>query len=124
VANMLTSAVDWLNSQLQDYASQTVTYRRPATGQSVSLSATYGRQLLSVTDRAGHVKVERADRDFIFPAASLILGGLVVTPQKGDTVTLANGDVFEVTPMGLNEPEWKYSDPFQTMIRVHCKAIA
>jgi hypothetical protein len=123
VADQLAAAAAWLAAGLQGSASELVTYARPSTGQSAQLPATYGSTLLRVTDRAGRVKVQRTDRDFVMTAALLVLGGQATTPQRGDTVTLPSGEVFEVTPYE-SEPAWRWADPFKTMVRAHTKQVS
>ena len=126
MADLLNTGAAYLAGQLKASASEAVTYSRPSVPVSGSLQTTYARQLLSVTDRSGHVRVERADRDFVFSRADLValLGAWDdSTDARGDRVTLADGDVYEVTPMGVNEPAWRFSDPFKTLVRVHTKAV-
>jgi hypothetical protein len=76
----------------------------------------------------GSVRLERTDRDFIFPAESLILGGSLATPQRGDWITIVadvadgeiDGQVFEVLAPGGAQP-YQLSDTVGTVIRVHTK---
>lgn len=52
---------------------------------------------------------------------------IVFEPKRGDSVqiTLSNGDVakFEVSSKH-NLPHWKYTDEFQTAVRIHLKEVS
>jgi len=90
----------------------------------VLLSVTFGRTEFEV-ETAGVVTVQTSDRDFIFPAAELILDGAIATPLRGDLVTVITeqgtvGDVFEVLAPGGATP-YRKMDPEGTMLRVHGK---
>lgn len=117
MADMIGTGMAWLNSTLKASASVAVTYRRDA--DSVELQATLGSQLLRSTDGRGSSKVERTDRDFLFAAADLVLGGETVLPASGDLVDY-DGDRFEVMPYG-SDPHWRYCDSSKNRIRVHTK---
>lgn len=110
----------FLAAKLKAHASRTVTYRRGAS--SVSVQATIGTSLLSVGDGAGGTRVVRTDRDYLIAAADLVLGGVAVTPVRGDVITDAAapaGD-YEVMPYE-GEPCWRYADPTGYMLRIHTK---
>jgi hypothetical protein len=92
----------------------------------VSLSATVGQSALRVGDGEGGTRLLLTDRDFIFPAADLILSGSLTTPAEGDRVTETIGTktcVFEVMPYA-GEPCWRYCDPTRNLIRVRTKQIS
>lgn len=119
---MLEDGLGFLADQLEEHASRTVTYRRGA--QAVELAATLGSSLLRVTERGGATRVVRTDRDFLIRAALLEDAGLA-RPRDGDLVDVAFGGVtrrYEVMPVG-DEPAWRYSDPHQTIVRVHAKSL-
>jgi hypothetical protein len=88
--------------------------------------ATFGRTEYEV--EAGQVvRIEHTDRDFIFPAESLILDGKLAVPQKGDRIAIVEDDhvdkqIFEVlAPAGSQV--FKTCDAYGVMIRVHTKRI-
>ena len=63
--------------------------------------------------------------DFLIPAADLVIGGESITPQRGDRVFILAGEnvqEFEVMPFG-SDPAWIWSDPHQSMFRIHAKHI-
>ena len=128
MADMLSTGAAWLAGQLRGSASEVVTVNWPALGIQGTLQATFAQQLLSVTDGRGHVRVERADRDFVFLVADLqALFGITWTDDtdpRGMTVTLSSGDKYEVTPMGVNVQSWRFSDPFKTLVRMHAKTVS
>lgn len=117
MADFLGDGMAWLNGQLKEQCSVTVTYRRG--DQAVELQATRGQSMLRVSDGRGASKIERTDRDFMFDAADLVLDGEQVEPADGDTVDLGN-DRFEL--MAANgEPSWRYSNSSKSRIRVRTK---
>ncbi len=124
MADLLRTGTAWLAGKLKAVASQAVSYRRGSA--SVSLHATVGSSLLKVTDTFGNVQVVRTERDYLFTAADLVLSGIRTTPQRGDVIDDATSGVtahYEIlAPDG--EPPWRYSDPAETMIRVHTKKVA
>lgn len=124
MADLLRDGMSWLADGLHDQAAQTVTYRRGA--DTASPKATFGSQLLRTTDGRGNTKIERTERDFIIRAADLVLGGAVTTPRRGDWIDVTFGDVverFEVMSPTKGEAPWRYSDPYQQMLRVHTKFV-
>jgi hypothetical protein len=125
VSDVLADAAAWLAGQLKTNVSELVTYVRG--NQSITVSATFASQLLRVSDREGNTKVERPDADFIIAAADINFGAGQVEPAAGDIVQVVYGNVtkqFKLMPMGGgSEPAWRYTDPFQTMVRVHTKKI-
>ncbi len=103
---------------LPEAAGGDIVYERGAN--SVTITATFGRSEF-VEETTDGTRISHTDRDFVFPAASLVLGGLAVTPQKGDRITVG-GEVFQVLPMDGKQC-YRQSDPQGTMIRVFAKRI-
>lgn len=123
--NMMDRGRDFLTRQLGNAAGRTVVYMR--SGVSSMLTAWVGRTLFAVNNpNAGAARVEWGERDYLILVASLVIGGVTVTPLKGDriTETIGGADVtFEImSPSG--EPAWRYSDVGRTLYRVHCKRVA
>ena len=58
----------------------------------IAVQATIGRTLLKLEDGYGGVQMQWTDRDFLIPAADLVLGGSTVTPQRGDRINETVGD--------------------------------
>mgnify|MGYP001176916635 FL=1 len=112
-----------LTQTLKATASQPVTYVRGL--DSVDVRATFGRKLLKLDDGAGGIRMEWTDMDFLIPSADLVIGGESITPQRGDRVFMLAGEnvqEFEVMPFG-SDPAWIWSDPHQSMFRIHAKHI-
>jgi hypothetical protein len=71
--------------------------------------------------------MEWTDLDFIIASADLFFSyGDLITPERGDLIYLERApydvQTFEVSPYG-SEPAWRYTDPYQTMLRIHTKEI-
>lgn len=118
-ADLLRDGLAWLSAQLKAGASQQVVYRRGT--ESVTVNAVVGKSLLKLDDGYGGVRVTWTDRDFVIAAQDLILGGNVTLPQRGDRIEQTIDGVthvFEVAAPG-GEPEWRWSDPHQIMLRIH-----
>lgn len=88
---------------------------------------TFGRTEYQAESADG-VRIEYTDRDFIFPAERLILGGKLATPQKGDKITVVatgglDGEVFEVLPID-GKRCYRTCDSSGYVIRVYAKRVA
>lgn len=122
MADLLQQAADWLDGMRVAHLSRPVQYYRG--GDSVQVAATVGKTVFEIDDGCG--VVERFEsRDFLIPAAGLVLGGAETLPQPGDRVketTGANVVVYEVLTPG-KEPCWRWSDPYRRTLRVHAKQI-
>lgn len=95
-----------------------ILYRRG--DNSVTITATFGRSQMLV-ETAEAVRTLHTDRDFLFPAADLVLGGQAAKPQKGDLIE-AGAETYEVLPLD-GEQCFRRPDPAGTMIRVFTKRI-
>lgn len=100
---------------------------------SVSLTAAWPGIATYVRDAADPGQsITWAERDYLIPAADLVIDGKAVTPQRGDRISDPNipdpvtglPTVFELlTPNG--EPVWRYSDQHgRTVYRVHTKRVS
>jgi len=95
--------------------------------QRVWINATWGRTEFSIETGDGGVRLETSDRDFIFAADELPLGGILANPQRGDRVTVVNEqhideEVYEVLAPG-GAQVYRLCDPEGVMIRVHGKRL-
>jgi len=119
MGDVIQQGMAWLAEKLKAHASTPVLYRRGA--EEVTVQAVIGRTLLKLDDGYGGVRVTWTDRDFVIAAQDLILGGNVTLPQRGDRIEQTIDGVthvFEVAAPG-GEPEWRWSDPHQIMLRIH-----
>lgn len=124
MGNLAERGAAWLRDKLQANASREVVYSRGAS--SVTLRATPGSTLLQLDDGTGGTRIERTDRDFLIPAADLVLGGVAVHPERGDEIREADGGVtyvFEVLPYGGTEPCWRWADHYRNVYRIHAKLV-
>ena len=123
MADLLRLGQEWLANQLKTHASKTVVYVRGAN--QTSVTAIIGRTLLKLEDGYGGVHMQWTDRDFLISPDELVLAGLQVIPERGDTIREAdNGKiyVYEVNVPG-SEPTWRWSDPHRRLLRIHTKQI-
>ncbi len=123
MGDILKDGLAFLTAQLKANASQTVTYARGLS--SVDVQATFGKKLLKLDDGLGGIRMEWTDMDFLIPAADLKFGSNPITPERGDLIYLTEPydvQVFEVMPYG-SDPAWMWSDPHQSMYRIHAKFI-
>ncbi|VTR99243.1 unnamed protein product [Gemmata massiliana] len=96
-----------------------LTYVRLAERIDLTGKAWLGRTVTTRLANAGGAAAVFGDRDYLIPK-----GELPWEPKKGDVVEdVVNGvaQKFEVLPPATGEPEWRYSDPGETLFRVHCK---
>ena len=112
-----------LNRVLSTGESVSLVYARG--GLSATLTTAWVGRTLFAGSTTSVARVEWGERDYLIPVASLILGGVAVTPAKNDRITEVIGGktvIFELlTPTG--EPPWRYSDQARTLYRVHCKRV-
>lgn len=120
---MLKDATDWLSDVLGESASRTITYTR--SGVSVTITtAQVGRTLFRLNDTNG-VRIQHGDRDYIIPAADLVLSGSVVVPKVGDRIAdSVDGKTYEVRAPQQDEPAYRPSDPTGTDWRIHTVKVS
>jgi len=122
--NVLDHGLTWLAESLKRYAARSVVYRRGT--DEVTVQAIIGRTVLKLDDGYGGVRIVWTDRDFLIAAEDLVLAGRRILPQRGDEIReTSNGRtvVYEVLAPG-REPEWRWSDPYQKILRIHTKRIS
>jgi hypothetical protein len=114
---------NWLNNQLQQFASREVVYQRGVS--TLTVQATVGRTLLKLDDGYGGVLLQWTDRDFLIRAEDLVIAGQTILPQRGDSIHELQSGVtytYEVLAPG-KEPVWKWSDLYRSLLRIHTKQI-
>ena len=115
--NRMIEAVEKLASDLNVHASILVAYTQGATTLTDVL-ATVGRTPFEVMD--GEVMIAYESRDYIIRAADLAVGGTRIIPASGDTITEADGKVYEVSvPKPLNV--YESFGPTGTVLKIHTK---
>lgn len=71
--------------------------------------------------------LEWSDRDYLIPAAALVIGAVQVLPQRGDRLAeTLNGatQTFEIVTPDNGERAWRFADPQNTLLRVHVKRVS
>lgn len=121
MADMLQVATGWLSDVFQESVARNITYTRGA--YSVAFAATLGRTLFNLQDQSG-LRMQWGDRDYIFPAALLILNSASVKPAVGDRIAdSVDGATYEVrAPQG--EATYRNSDAGGIDLRVHAVRVA
>jgi hypothetical protein len=123
--DMLRSGLAWLTKQQADHASRPVTYHRGA--RSASVRAMIESRLLRLGDEMGGTTIVRTDASFVIPASDLVLDGEPIEPRRGDLIFVpdesgSGRNIYEVMRYG-GEPEFHYTDPHRTQLRVHTKHV-
>lgn len=113
----------WLSAQVQAAAAVTVTYARGAETATITTAVVGRTAYKSELERPGWVEV--GDRDYLIPADDLTAANATwATPAVGDRISeTVDGTtlVFEVVTPDTGEPAWRYSDPQNTVWRIHVK---
>lgn len=114
----------FLRGKMQDAAGVSVAYVRGA--YSVTLTGWLGQTAFR-TSLDGASRLDWGEADVLIRADELILNSAVVTPLRGDRLTISlNGTsvVFEPMTPDNGEPPWRYSDPQRETIRLHLKRVS
>jgi hypothetical protein len=120
-SNKLRKGLAWLTRQQRTYNSENVVYVQ-TNGNRITCRAMLGNKLLKLDDGAGGFRIEVTDLDFLIAAVDLP----GIEPVRGDLVIITLGSetkTFEVTPY-QGDPCWRYSDPHESMLRIHTKFVA
>jgi hypothetical protein len=123
VADLLEWASAWLDGMRAKHMARPVTYYRGE--QSVEVAATVGRTVFEIADAYGVVE-QSESRDFLIPAADLVLGEAVTLPERGDRIRETQDGktfVYEVMAPG-KEPHYRFSDVYRRTLRVHTRQVA
>jgi len=123
MTDLLEHSAAWLDDQRQRHLTRTVVYQR---GQNtVELQATVGQTVFRIDDGYGG-SVRFVQRDYLIRAEDLVLAGDEILPQRGDRIReTKDGKVFvyEVMGPGGGEPDWRYSGPNRSTLRIHTKQV-
>jgi hypothetical protein len=122
MANVLQEGSSWLVGQNRRYMAGLVTYSRPgSTPLAVGpIPAKLGKTPYETVDASGVVTTVES-RDFLIEAADLVLGGAAVEPARGDRITDAVGQVWEVA-LGPGQQCFRRVE-FDTVFRIHTKHV-
>lgn len=97
-----------------------ITYARPSTGNSVSITAVPGASVHSMA-KEGEVMEVVHSRDYLILASDLVLGGSTTEPTRHDTIT-EGGVTYKVLDLD-GQPQWRYTDHTKVVLRVHTKEV-
>lgn len=117
---MLATGADWLSAQLQEHASESVTYARSA--QSVTVTAVIGQSEETAVDTNGAILVVR-HCDFLIPKTALTFGNGAIEPQPGDRITRASGSVWQVQPTNDGRGYREAANGIDPDWRIHAKRV-
>ena len=123
MGNLLENGAAWLADQMKTHASVAVAYVRGL--EQVPVQATIGKTEFEIDDGTGIVERFQS-RDYLIHVADLVLGGSQSLPELGDRIQetqVAQTFTYEVMAPG-DQPCWRYSDPFRTLLRIHTKHVA
>jgi len=105
VANVFMNTADFAIS---------ITYARSE--QTVTVTAMVEpSQFPSLGDEGGATKYET--RGYLIESSTLIIGGAVVVPEIGDTIT--EGTRVYIVPKKTDGPRWEYADENRLLIRIN-----
>jgi hypothetical protein len=121
MSDFLSDGIASIQATRKATMTEAVTYTF-ADASTVSVQATRGRSEFEMVDQNG-IQHELSTRDFLLHAADLKQSDTVVTPTAGETITDASGNVYEVMQI-TGVPSWQYSDPGETILRIHTKVVA
>ncbi len=110
-------AINAALSSVRAVAGRTVTYHRGALAVVVG-GAVVGKTTHNAADAYGTV-TEVVSRDYLIPAAALVLAGKPITPKVGDTIEDGETTYTVLAPTG--GPCWRPVGPGGTTWRIHTK---
>jgi hypothetical protein len=116
--NTLRVGASWLDRRRHEKLSEAVTYQRVG-GSGFAVNATIGRtssEQLTEGDLVAGLKV----RDYIIRAIDLRVAGTFVAPRRGDLITDADGQAWEVVEIG-GEECWRWSTEYKDSVRIHTR---
>ena len=114
---MISDGVEWLAESLLEEASESVTYTRGANSATVTAIIGRRRPRREEPGQEQRLRLDGEPMDFLVDPVALVVGGSTITPARGDTITWSTR-VYHVTPMD-GEPEYRSSDPFGHLLRIH-----
>lgn len=116
--SLVTNAIVSAYKAARSVHADAITITRPRTGQSVSLSVVPG-STSHVIESDGMIVNEIRSRDFLVLCDEFILGGVKVTPERGDVITAGTKTFKALASSG--EQHWRYTDQTETVIRIFTK---
>lgn len=108
---------EWHAAGSEFAAGECVTYVR-GTDEISGVIAVRGQSQFDEFPSDMDARVQSRSLDWLIRPESLELDGSRIEPRRGDLITTASGDKYEVMP-GPDETAWLYSGQFQTFFRIH-----
>lgn len=112
----------WLHGQQQKHMVRTIQYQRGM--DSLVIEAALGRTEFEQADDFGIVRRSES-RDYLIRAIDLVLSDGQTVPRTGDRIKevgWAGATIYEVRAPN-NETPYRFTDPYNTRLRVHTKLI-
>lgn len=103
-------------------AGETVTYTRKS-GFAVSVTAVRGQAAEESQNAFNVVQVETRRQAWLVAKDELAESGTPFIPERGERITDSGGMVYEVVG-AAGEPEYRYSDPDRTTLRIQTIEVA
>ena len=104
-------------SRLEKSAGECVTYTRGADEIS-NITAVRGESQFDEFPSEMEARIQSKSLDWLIRPSLLSLNGSVVTPERGDLITTADGSKYEVMP-GPDQETWQYAGQHETFFRIH-----
>ena len=111
--NLLENGLRWLADKKKAHASVRIDYCHG--NQSFSINAWLGQSKIETTDDEG-IRITAHVTDFLIRSMDL-----PVTPTLGDEILTGDSRYEVLEPLGNNC--WCWSDPYQTVYRIHVRHL-
>jgi len=122
MGNLIRDGERWLHNERNKLFSAVIEYVR---GQgSCSIRSTPSRTVFRFVDLGGN-SLREVTRDYLVDAADLKINGVLIEPQRGDYIieTLKGQKIRHDVLAPNNEPDWRWSDRYQRIYRIHTKEL-
>lgn len=123
--NRLREAAAYLGTRLASRAGDAASYVRDAglPGQAthpVTVVSGRERDVARDASRAEMFRQSGWDQDVLITSASFLATGLI-EPVAGDRIVIGSETFEAILPNG--ERAWRYSDPTNALMRIHCRKV-
>ncbi len=118
------TAMERLCTRLTQRTGVLVTLKRGSYS-TANVWAVLGRQLLKIVDGEGVPHTILTDKDFLIEREAYEINSVTVEPKRQDRIVeVIDGTTaeYEVLPEG-DEKEWRWSDEFRKVYRIHTKRV-
>ena len=105
-----------VGNRMEEVNSEDVVYSNGV--HSVIWAATPTKPVQMEDEYGNIIQISTLRKDFIGPASGLVLNSVAYLPQRGDSLTRGNGEVYKVVSDGDNVPPFEYVTDVRDRIRV------